>query len=47
MGYSHITEKDLENFGVKIEDARKIYNYMYVFLFFISVLIANFFFINT
>ena len=42
MGYSHITDEDLENFGVKIEDARKIYNYMYVFLFiFASLNIFN------
>jgi hypothetical protein len=40
MGYSHITDEDIENFGIKIQDARKIYNYLYLFLLFITIMFA-------
>jgi hypothetical protein len=41
MGHAHVTDYDLEEFGMKIQDARKIYNYLYIFLFFISWILIS------
>jgi hypothetical protein len=41
MGHLHITDYDLEEFGMKIQDARKIYNYLYIFLFLVSLMVIS------
>jgi hypothetical protein len=40
----HITDYDLEDFGIKLHDARKIYNYLYIFLLFIMIMLISIFF---
>lgn len=44
MGHAHVTDEELEEFGIKIEDARRIYNLLYLFLFIISILFTMCFF---